>query len=630
MTSLAFSDSHARNRQRSPSRQFTTLIVAVAVSCLLPSILWAQNPVPAGINSPTYTLTDPNGVNLTSGKPTAQLADVAIGSKENRLTHTLVTAYEGAYQAAISFVDSYTGKLHYTYAWDDSGPCSGGSLALDVNIGGSAERMCGPSGGPYVAQRSTGSTLVSNGDGTLTYTQNDGAKFLFGTPGLLTRITTPDGRVTTLTYKSAVVSGVTRYRLQSVTRNDGLQLKYSYASNAPPTAPPPNAWWQVASVRAVNNAVDYCDPAADTCVFTQAWPIATQTWTTSGSLKYFTVVDSGGRSTRFTIGIPTLTNGVYGPQGPTAYVVDQLLAVRWPTSPTVDSVTYTFCAVGGEYNCMHEGVKKVTVAGVPWTYPATSSTGAPFLFIQFTANRPDGGSRSIMLQHGNSAAGPLSSYSDGIGLQTFYFEGSLSNRLTSVVTADGDTVSYLYDARGNTTQETHTPVVGSTLPQAITYANYDSVCSNALTCNKPNWIRDPKGNQTDFAYDPQHGGLLSVTLPPALPGSPRPQTRYTYVQRYAWYKNASGAVVQAASPIWVLSTSKVCRTSAALGSGCTIPGDEVTTTYEYGPTSGSNNLFVRGIAVTADGVTRRTCYGSDIFGNRISETSPKAGLVSCP
>ncbi len=58
-------------------------------------------------------------------------------------------------------------------------------------------------------------------------------------------------------------------------------------------------------------------------------------------------------------------------------------------------------------------------------------------------------------------------------------------------------------------------------------------------------------------------------------------------------------------------------------------GDEVVTTYDYGPDSGPNNLFLRGVAVTADGVTLRTCYGYDANGHKTYETKPRAGLASC-
>ncbi|KTW09723.1 hypothetical protein, partial [Sphingomonas sanguinis] len=103
-------------------------------------------------------------------------------------------------------------------------------------------------------------------------------------------------------------------------------------------------------------------------------------------------------------------------------------------------------------------------------------------------------------------------------------------------------------------------------------------------------------------------------------------------QRYAWLSNGGGGFVRASSPVWLLSQERTCRTSATQGNACAAgSGDEVVTTYEYGPDDGSvgNNLLVRGIAVTADGRTRRTCFGYDGQGNRIWETKPRAGLGVC-
>jgi hypothetical protein len=39
---------------------------------------------------------------------------------------------------------------------------------------------------------------------------------------------------------------------------------------------------------------------------------------------------------------------------------------------------------------------------------------------------------------------------------------------------------------------------------------------------------------------------------------------------------------------------------------------------------------MRGVVVTADGQSLRTCYGYNKFGDKISETSPRAGLGGCP
>ena len=90
-------------------------------------------------------------------------------------------------------------------------------------------------------------------------------------------------------------------------------------------------------------------------------------------------------------------------------------------------------------------------------------------------------------------------------------------------------------------------------------------------------------------------------------------------------------LVALTAPVWLLSTEKSCNTSATSAGACAAgSSDEVTTTYDYGPDSGPNNLWLRGKVVTAGGVSLRTCYGYDVSGNKISETSPRAGLAVCP
>ena len=601
---------------------------------LLSPAAFAQTPVTAGINSPTYSLTDQNGVNLTSFRPTASVHDLSIGSKDRPLLHTMLTDDGEASNPAIRFSDNWYGKVQSPMSYDTSPVCTGSSSFLDVNLAGSADRMCGTLGGSYTPQRGTGTSMVNNPDGSFTYLEKDGTQRLFGSHRLMTKVTYPDGLIAALTYKSATLtSGILVYRLQSVTRSDGLQLKYTYASNTAPTSYPLGLWAQISNLRAINNAVDYCDPQADTCSFTQTWPSASQSWATSGSVKYMTLVDNGGRTTRFTVGIPVLSGGVYY-GGTINFFGDQLLAVRHPTRTSGDSVVYTYCAVLGEYYCMHSGVKKVTVDGLEWNYPATSGGGGVSLYIQTTVSRPAGW-RNANRRNSNVAItlrGRCASYWDRSACGSFYFESSLANRLQHVRLGDGNELSYAYDSRGNITRETHTPASGSTLPAIVRTASYSTTCLYQVKCNKPNWVRDANLNQTDYLYSINHGGVLSVTLPPDDAGV-RPQTRYTYTQRYAWYKNSSGTVVRAATPVWLLTAEKLCRKTATLEdrSGCSGGAvDEVAMTYDYGPSSGANNLFLRGKAVTADGLTLRTCYGYDIYGNRISETLPKAGLTSCP
>jgi hypothetical protein len=211
-------------------------------------------------------------------------------------------------------------------------------------------------------------------------------------------------------------------------------------------------------------------------------------------------------------------------------------------------------------------------------------------------------------------------------------------RITWIENPELDWTGYTYDSRGNPIEEKRVAKSGSGLADLVRTAGYDTTCSNILTCNKPNWVKDFKGNQTDITYDPNNGGVATLTGPADANGV-RPQKRLTYVQRYAWILNSTGSYVHASTPVWLLASEKTCRTTATVSGACAGgASDEVTTVYEYGPDTGlvGNNLFLRGVAVTADAggtmVTLRTCYAYDQQGNKISETKPfgTASLTVCP
>lgn len=151
---------------------------------------------------------------------------------------------------------------------------------------------------------------------------------------------------------------------------------------------------------------------------------------------------------------------------------------------------------------------------------------------------------------------------------------------------------------------------------------------DAKLCDKPLARIDERGNQSDYTYDRAHGGILTETAPTV--NGVRPQTRYSYTQRYAWVKGGSGAYVQGAAPIWVLTKKSICKAGAASGAGCALAGDEVVTAYEYGPDAGPNNLLLRGTVEDATGAALRTCYSYDWRGNKLSTTTPRANLGVCP
>ncbi|MCW3848170.1 hypothetical protein OF829_13065 [Sphingomonas sp. LB-2] len=206
--------------------------------------------------------------------------------------------------------------------------------------------------------------------------------------------------------------------------------------------------------------------------------------------------------------------------------------------------------------------------------------------------------------------------------------GWARGELVAETRPDGSGLDYEVDARGNITKRKIKPASGSGQPVLETQTTYASECLNPRICNRPLTITDRNNNTTSFTYNSVHGGVLTETGPAV--GGIQPVKRYSYIQRYAWVKNSAGAYVQEATPIWVVSEMRFCRTTATVSGACGGgTSDEVVTAYDYGPDSGPNNLLLRGVAVTADGQTLRTCYGYDVNGNKIWETAARAGLTSC-
>jgi YD repeat-containing protein len=203
--------------------------------------------------------------------------------------------------------------------------------------------------------------------------------------------------------------------------------------------------------------------------------------------------------------------------------------------------------------------------------------------------------------------------------------------VSRVTNPEGDYVDFSYDSRGNLTERRAKPKPGSTLLDIVSSATYPASCIDSKICNKPTSVTDGLSNTTIYTYDASHGGVLTKTLPAV--GGIHPQVRYSYAQRYTWMKTLSGGYAQAATPIWVLTEERTCRTTATVGGACSGGvSDEVVTAYEYqaGNATTPSNLLLKGTTVTADGQTLRTCYGHDERGRKISETKPAAGLTVCP
>lgn len=181
-------------------------------------------------------------------------------------------------------------------------------------------------------------------------------------------------------------------------------------------------------------------------------------------------------------------------------------------------------------------------------------------------------------------------------------------------------------------QTTQIPKTGSGLANLVKSATYMCGPGYMKQCGKPTSTTDAKGNVTNYTYSTAHGGVLTEMKPAPASGAARPLKLTTWIQKYA-YVLSGGSLIPAASPAWVMASETVCQTAAGTSPSpvCDAAAPQRVTTYEYGANGTANNLFVRGIAVTADGATRRTCFTYDDLGRRISETKPRGttGLTTC-
>jgi RHS repeat-associated protein len=189
---------------------------------------------------------------------------------------------------------------------------------------------------------------------------------------------------------------------------------------------------------------------------------------------------------------------------------------------------------------------------------------------------------------------------------------------------DGAESRLRYDGNGNVTEVRRRPRPGSLdtdgnpPAEIVTSAVYDTM--HPKSSSKPIATTDGLGNTTRWTYAPEHGGVLTETLP-AVNGV-SPQTRYDYARVAPRYADGS-----AGPPVWLLVRTSLCKAGApaAGGSGCALAGDEVVTTFDYGA-----NLLLRSKVVDSGGLDLRSCYYYDSAGNKVAETSPRGAVGGCP
>jgi RHS repeat-associated protein len=206
----------------------------------------------------------------------------------------------------------------------------------------------------------------------------------------------------------------------------------------------------------------------------------------------------------------------------------------------------------------------------------------------------------------------------------------LVSLLQSTIDPEGNTVKVKYGLNNNPFEIRRVAKAGSGLADTLETAEYDvTACGNFVfkVCNKPLTITDAKGKVTDYAWSPIHGGMLTETLAAPTSGADRPQKRYSYSQFYAWYKNASGTIVQSPYPVWLLTQISECKSGVA--PACVGTANETRTTINYAignATTPSNLLPVsRTVAAGDNSLSATVSWTYDILGNKLTEDGPLSG-----
>ncbi|GAA0622621.1 hypothetical protein GCM10009422_18240 [Brevundimonas kwangchunensis] len=459
----------------------------------------------------------------------AQTLTVAVAPEHYSIDERGVDMVTGAYVWSASEVvigePGSGGLVHGRGAW---GETNQGQLAVGnatypgttVIFEGRSETF-DQSGSTYTPRSNNGSTLSVAGT-IYTYTTSTGLVVKYDTAlcasatggtcshkGMITEVIAPNGErrqyhYTSATYVRSVnpttseITWGTVRRVQSITNNYGYELHYTYRSNninaSGTLTNRIGNWLGVATVTGVNNAVDYCAPAALSCSYSRTWPSVAYTQAVGDYVTATT--DESGRTTQYIHG-GTPRN---------------LTAIRHPGS-TSDDVALSYS--GPSSGSLYGSVASVTDATGTWTYSFTDSG----ILRTAVSNGPQGQKLTVITDV--RVGRPFSienAYGETI-LQTY----DSQQRLQRQAQVSGAAVEYSYDGRGNVTQ-TKTIPYGSGSPIVET-ATYNATCANPVICNRPLTTTDARGNVTDYVWDPVHGGPSTITLPAAGAGGVRPELR---------------------------------------------------------------------------------------------------------
>ncbi len=568
--------------------------------------------------APTVAAVDENGINLMTGNYVPGGEDIAIGqgSFPERLSVSRAWGSNfsefGLVGTIGSNLDIYIGDVNLN--WGRNLTILGRYNAFHLTINGATHTFdnlntyvlpdgttVAPKDNVYTAPGERGYVVKTMESGTAVYTYftggGDQLRFVVsnatscgrsGTVILCARIsrwTSSKGVVADFTYanRPQYAGSASENQLVSVKNSLGLSINFNYTALGGIYGPPDDLPQYVAtSVIASSDQLGPCN-GQSSCSRTVNYQYNVydvpngQNKMASAELHKF--VDLNGTETQYT--------GAIGGN----------FSMSRSSQPGTNVVTITRGSPTGNFSATDS-------LGNIWQYSISKGSGSTPTTTTLRTD-PFGKIRTYKFDYW----GRIVYFKDELSRETSW-QYSYGDWLSQVNLPNGVIAQWDYDPRGNVRKTTVKAYPAGSAPDIVTSAIYTTDpqymfdCQNAKTCNKPISTTDAAGNVTDYAYDPAHGGVTSVTAPAASPGQARPQTRFSY------------DVVAGA---YTLTGASACRTTAS----CAGAADETKVVLGYG----ANGLLPTSKTVqSGDGSVQSTVTDTyDAFENLTSEDGPLPG-----
>jgi hypothetical protein len=492
-----------------------------------------------------------------------------------------------------------------------------------VHLGGGASGMYLQNNPPGSTASTLGALNLDGNAGNLSwsgtaysYSDSDGVVYVFNASVPAMAGTTPSQRISTISYPDGHVrtfSYDANKHLKMVSDSSGYAIIFDWTGTST------------------------SDSISAACGFDLSQNYVTATSTCSGAALKVSYGYTSGALTSFTDVLGQVTT----------YTWQAVLAIPSSVISCVKPPGYATCKVQNIQDSAGYGAiaQQIMADGTTWL----SGTDAAFVLndpeVMPTGCGVNGGYSD---PSGHSAAGSFEKSSpcelvDANGHTTTYTwtgatieeiwappsinEGTM---LVAATMPEGDQyLAEYYGVFNSVTKQTWKAKPGSGLADRVVQTGYALLCAPQY-CAKVSARIDPKGNVTNYDYY-SWGGTKSEMQPAPTTGAARPLKMYDYLQKYPYIRNSAGTLVAGPNQIWIPNSETDCQTVSGSSSAVCDSGAQITvTTYEYGATGTADNLLLRGKVVTSGGVSLRTCYGYDAQNNKIWETSPRAGLTSCP